>query len=48
MSSLKSFFTLIEEDNESNGNDEREMRLAIKDWGISHPTLEEVFRNVTT
>ena len=52
MSTLKVFFELVENEKSINsielsGDEISELRSLIKEWGLSHATLEEVFMRVT-
>ncbi len=43
---LKPFFKMIESDRQQDSNIKR-LKESIADWGLSHPTLEEVFLRLT-
>ena len=52
MVGMQQYHTLIEfvkmlETKEANGLDEYSLKQNIKDWNVSHTTLEEVFMKVT-
>ena len=45
---LKQFFEMMEQDDANSSNyTYRKLKKQIKDWGLSHPTLEEVFLRLT-
>ena len=44
---LKQFFKITESELHELDQDCKNLRANIKDWGLSHPTLEEVFLKLT-
>jgi len=44
---LKPFFTMLESPAVQLAHNLRKLKANIKDWGLSHPTLEEVFLKLT-
>lgn len=46
-SDLKVFFKMMEGDDGEYNHEHALLRNNIKDWGLSHPTLEEVFLKLT-